>query len=388
MPGYKVCVLIPTYNNERTLKRVIDGVLAHTGDVIVINDGSTDTTAEILSAYPELRQIHLPENRGKGLALRTGFDLAVKEGFDFAITIDSDGQHFPEDIPVFINALKKEPDPGVLLIGARDMDQESVPGKSSFGNRFSNFWYWVETGIRLSDTQSGYRLYPLRELEKLSFFTNRFEFEIEVIVKAAWKGIRVKNVPVRVYYDKTERVSHFRPVKDFFRISLLNTWLVFLTFFYIRPREFFRNIKKKGFKHFIMEDILGSYDSPRKKALSIALGVFVGLSPFWGLHTPIVIFMALALKLNKVIAFTASNISIPPFIPFVIYASLETGNFILGEKHSFSISEIHCNTDILNHIKAYIIGSFSLGIVAASLFGMLAYVFLSYFDKKMTLHNG
>src|SRR5690606_1887547 len=140
-------------------------------------------------------------------------------GYEYAITIDSDGQHFPDDIPVFLEVLEKEN--GTLLIGSRNMMQEGVPKKSSFGNRFSNFWFWFETGIKLEDTQSGYRAYPLHKIP-LKYFTRKFEFEIEVIVRAAWKGTRVKNVPVKVLYDMNERVSHFRPFKDFTRISILN----------------------------------------------------------------------------------------------------------------------------------------------------------------------
>ena len=126
------------------------------------------------------------------------------------------------------------------------MNQESVPGKSSFGNKFSNFWFNLETDIKLPDTQSGYRVYPVKAMENINFFTRKFEFEIEVIVRAAWAGIDVMAIPVKVYYPPAgERVSHFRPFNDFTRISILNTVLVFLTFFWIKPRNFYRSIKKK-----------------------------------------------------------------------------------------------------------------------------------------------
>ncbi|HLV69474.1 MAG TPA: glycosyltransferase family 2 protein, partial [Xanthomarina sp.] len=231
-----VCVIIPTYNNQHTLKRVINGVLELTNNLIVVNDGSTDTTSSILKAYPNIQQVHFPENKGKGVALREGFKHAISLGYKFAITIDSDGQHFPNDIPHFINELEQNQAKDILIIGARNMSHESVPGKSSFGNKFSNFWFWVETGIKLQDTQSGFRLYPLNVLKKLNFYTTKFEFEIEVIVKTAWKDVEVKNIPIQVLYDESERVSHFRPFKDFTRISILNTWLVFLTAIYYFPK--------------------------------------------------------------------------------------------------------------------------------------------------------
>jgi len=179
----KLCVIIPTYNNHKTLRRVIDGVLNYTQNCIIVNDGSTDDTKEILSTYPQITQIHIAKNQGKGNALREGFKKAKELGYRYAITIDSDGQHFPDDIPVFLDNLDNS-EKEVLLIGSRNMNQDGVPKKSSFGNKFSNFWFWFETGIQLEDTQSGYRLYPLASLPN-RFFTKKFEFEIEVIVRTA-----------------------------------------------------------------------------------------------------------------------------------------------------------------------------------------------------------
>lgn len=385
----KVCVVIPTYNNERTLKRVIDGVLNYTEQIIIINDGSTDSTPSLLSDYLNLTVIHFEKNQGKGMALRKGFEVALEQGYEFAITIDSDGQHFPSDIPLFINELELSKNRDLLLIGARNMRQEGVPSKSSFGNNFSNFWFWFETGIKLDDTQSGYRMYPLHIIKNLKFFTTKFEFEIEVIVKSAWKDVEVKNIPIQILYDHSERVSHFRPFKDFTRISILNTWLVFLTLFFIKPRNIFRSLKKKGVKRFLVEDFLGSYDSPRKKALSIALGVFIGLSPFWGFHTVIVIFLAIFFNLNKAIAFAFSNVSLPPFIPFILYASSKVGQWVLNVNYPFTLDDLVNNFEIVKHLETYIVGSFTLAAFSALILGILAYFFFTVFEKrKMVLNNG
>lgn len=268
------------------------------------------------------------------------------------------------------------------------MEQEGVPKKSSFGNKFSNFWFWFQTGIKMDDTQSGYRLYPLEVIDNLTFWTSKFEFEIEVIVKAAWRGVTVKNIPVQVLYDEFERVSHFRPFKDFTRISILNTWFVIVTLLYIKPRDLVRRFKKKGFKKFIAEDLFGVHDSPLKKALSIALGVFIGISPLWGFHTALVIFFAVAFRLNKVIAFAFSNVSFPPFIPFVVYGSLKLGSWMLGESFTLSRASITSNFDVFSHLKLYVIGSFSLAILAASIAGILGFVLFSIFNKKKDVAHG
>jgi glycosyltransferase involved in cell wall biosynthesis len=245
----RVCVLIPTYNNEQTLVRVIEDVLGYTQNIIVVNDGSTDQTLELLREFKSIQLVSYSQNQGKGFALRQGFKRAVESGFEYAISIDSDGQHFADDLPAFLEKLEQHPK--AIIIGARNMEQSSVPGKSSFGNKFSNFWFHVETGLKLDDTQSGYRLYPVLLLKDIKFITRKYEFEIEVLVRAAWNGIEVLQVPVKVFYaEKEKRVSHFRPFRDFSRISILNTVLVLITFLWIKPRDFYRSFKKKSYAIF------------------------------------------------------------------------------------------------------------------------------------------
>lgn len=374
MDQHKVCVIIPTYNNHKTLKRVIDSVLQYTSAIIIVNDGSTDNTVEILKEYSSLVQIHHSKNSGKGLALRNGFKKALALEYNYAITIDSDGQHFASDIPSFLNNLETNPD--ALLIGCRNMVQENVPKKSSFGNKFSNFWFWFETGNKLEDTQSGFRLYPLQKIP-VHYFTNKFEFEIEVIVRSAWKDIPVKNIPVQVLYDPKERVSHFRPFKDFTRISILNTVLVIIALVYIKPRDFFRKLKKKGLKQFFLENVLESNDSNTRKSASIALGVFIGICPFWGFQTILVLFLAVFLKLNKAIAFAFSNISFPPFIPFIIYASLKIGSYFISSSKPLILNTDMTFDDIQKNIAQYLVGSFILATFMAVLFGLTSYLLLT-----------
>ena len=375
------CVIIPTYNNAKTLQRVIDGVLEYTSHIFIINDGSTDETPEILKNYPQVYLINLPVNKGKGYALQTGFKIALQERFDYAITIDSDGQHYPDDIPVFLEELNATNEP-ILLIGSRNMTHESVPKKSSFGNRFSNFWFWFETGIKLTDTQSGYRAYPLKKLPK-RFFTTKFEFEIEVIVRTAWKNISVKNVPIKVLYDPNERVSHFRPFRDFTRISILNTVLVLITLLYIKPRNLFKKLKKKSFKQFIKEDILQTNDSKEVKAFSIALGVFIGIIPVWGFQTFLSIFLAAVLKGNKALSFLGSNISIPPMIPFIVWGSLQIGGLLIPGAMPLTIDFEHISWQALQaHLLQYLVGSLILATFTSVILGIAVYMLLSYYQRK------
>lgn len=373
------CVLIPTYNNAKTLARVIDGVLRYTSHIIVVNDGATDATPDILTRYPELTIIHLPKNKGKGNALRIGFDKARSLGYDYALTIDSDGQHYPEDIPVFIATIEAESEP-TLLVGSRNMTQDEVPKKSSFGHKFSNFWFHLETGVNLPDTQSGYRLYPLHHIPK-KYYTEKFEFEIEILVRSSWNGVQLKNVPIQVLYDPEERVSHFRPFRDFMRISVLNSVLVLIALFYIKPRNFFRDAKKKSLKRFIKEDILESDSSDSVKAGSVALGVFFGIAPFWGFQTILTITLAVFFNLNKTLAFICSNVSIPPMIPVLIFTSLKIGTFFVGGT-ILPQGDLTTMEYIKNNLLQYLVGSFTLAITASFVLGMLTYGLLKIKSKK------
>lgn len=235
-----ICVVIPTYNNCSTIEHVVRQTLAKCYDVIVVNDGCTDNTSDILSRIDGITIVEYSRNRGKGYALRAGFRRAVEMGFAYAITLDGDGQHYPSDIPLFLKANQQHP--GALLLGSRSLEGVDRSKGSSFANKFSNFWVYVQTGRNLPDTQTGYRLYPLHKLAGLGLLTSRYEAELELIVFASWHGVELISVPVNVYYpSREERVSHFRPTTDFVRISILNTVLCFLAIVYGLPLRLWRN---------------------------------------------------------------------------------------------------------------------------------------------------
>ena len=382
----RCCVILPTYNNELTLCRVIDGVLNYTNNIIVINDGSTDNTSLLLENYPNIEIIHKPKNTGKGSTLKMGFQRSTSLGFEYAITLDTDGQHYPDDIPNFVNSLYESLNKNILIIGDSNMNNADVFAQSAKGNRVSTFWMYTTTGLRLNDSQSGFRLYPVKEMHTIRFLnsTKKFEFEIEAIVKSFWSGIDIKHVPINVLYDPEERVSHFRPFRDISRMVVLYTWFLLVRVFYITPRNLFRKFKKKGFKRFIVEDLIRHQDSSKKKALSIALGVFIGLSPLWGFQTIIVLFLALLFRLNKFISFSFSNISFPPLIPFVILISFKVGDLFFGTETNYSIDSIKENFQLTNHLKTYLVGSVIFSTLAAFAFGLLGYLVFSISDKKNT----
>jgi len=378
----KCCVIIPTYNNDKTLEMVIRDVQNYTDAIIIVNDGSTDNTSRILNHYGHFTVLCHKHNRGKGLALRTGFTFAISRGFRYAITIDSDGQHFPADLPEFVNWIEKDPDS--LIVGARNMAQSGVPGTSSFGHKFSIFWFRVETGLKIPDVQSGFRLYPLEKIKDIRFYTTKYEFEVEILVRAAWKGIKILSLPVNVYYaPKEERVTHFRKFRDFTRVSILNTVLVFMALFWFRPLLLFRDLRKKSMKQFIREYVLDSNDSNTKLAISIAIGLFIGVTPIWGWQMMVAFGIAHMLKLNKFVTLAAANISLPPLVPLILFLSYFSGGLILGMGTSHMNYHSGLTLGWVKHnLFQYIIGSFILGLCLALVFGVSSYILLRIFRKR------
>ena len=243
----EVCAVIPTYQNAKTLLKVVADVHRVVDTVFVVDDGSNDGTAALLdkatgNERPEKVLTH-PKNCGKGAALKTGLTYARQQGFRYAVTVDADGQHRADDIPALLKAVEEEPDG--LAIGSRGLQHENMPAKSTFANRFSNFWFALQTLQRLPDTQSGLRVYPLRCLHGLRWMSARYEAELTLLVFSAWAGVKLLPVPVSVYYPpRDQRVTHFRPGRDFTRISVLNTLLCFLMVVYGWPRIFFRQIAR------------------------------------------------------------------------------------------------------------------------------------------------
>lgn len=243
----EVCAVIPTYQNAKTLLKVVADVHRVVDTVFVVDDGSNDGTAALLdkatgNERPEKVLTH-PKNCGKGAALKTGLTYARQQGFRYAVTVDADGQHRADDIPALLKAVEEEPD--ALAIGSRGLQHENMPAKSIFANRFSNFWFALQTLQRLPDTQSGLRVYPLRHLHGLRWMSARYEAELTLLVFSAWAGVKLLPVPVSVYYPpRDQRVTHFRPGRDFTRISVLNTLLCFLMVVYGWPRIFCRQIAR------------------------------------------------------------------------------------------------------------------------------------------------
>lgn len=327
----RTAIVIPTFNNDGTIKDVVEGVKSYSNDIFIINDGSIDKTTETLRNIDDITVISFPENRGKGVALREGFNKAIDLGFTHAITFDGDGQHIAEDIPLYLEKIQEEP--GTLWIGNRVLPHkngEEQPTRSSFGRGFGNFWYKFFTGIKLHDTQCGLRAYPLEKTQSIKCRGERYEYEQDLLIRSAWNGVPVKEIDIHLHYlPKEKGVSHFKPVRDFIRISKINS-IAALTRIFLPattldvPGTTWKDKIKALAKH-----ELKSNTSPKRAAASVAMGVFMGIFPIHGFQVITLMGLSIILRLNRALAFLGVNISSPPFLPLLIVLAVAIGRLVL-----------------------------------------------------------
>jgi glycosyltransferase involved in cell wall biosynthesis len=233
----QVAVIIPVYNHPYYLAEVISEAKEVGLPLYVVDDGSTDQTASLLDRTPGITLLRHRHNLGKGAALLTGFTAASGDGHRWAVTLDGDGQHRPKDIERLLAALSDGA--RCLVVGARQgmENNANVPWTSSFGRKFSNFWVWAAGGPLLTDSQSGFRLYPLPETLSLGVQARRYQFEVEVLVSARQHGLTVREAPISVVYQaRGERISHFRPWRDFWRNSATFNRLIWARLLRSKPR--------------------------------------------------------------------------------------------------------------------------------------------------------
>ncbi len=368
----RVLVVVPVYNHGATLRGVVEDVLARHPHVLVVNDGSTDIGPDILAGLAATMISH-PDNRGKGAAIRTGTREARRRGMTHIVTIDADGQHDAADIPRFLDAIAD--DELAIVVGARNFDTANVPGSSRFGRKFSNFWLRVQTGVVLSDVQSGFRAYPLAVLDNLRFTEDRYSFEVEVLVRAAWAGFRLRDMDISVYYPPPgERVSHFRAFMDNVRISLLNTRLTIRAIMPVPHRKFGQDAQGRISPiHPIksLRILLSDDATPINLALACALGMALGTLPLIGVHSIAILLAAGWLRLNPIAALAASQLCMPPIVPALC---VEAGYFL---RHGAFLTDISLRTlghEAMQRVWEWLLGSLVLAPLLAALIGGMVFV--------------
>lgn len=379
----KTLIVIPVFNQAKTLRDVVIRTLDICKDILVVDDGSTDNPMETLAEL-KVRMIRHPVNSGKGSAILSALGEAIRLGMTHMVTLDADGQHDPRDVLRLIPVMQANP--GAVVVGKRIFQGEDVPTISRFGRAFSNFWFRIQTGQAIQDTQSGFRAYPVAVLNRLTLHERHFSFEIEVLVKAAWAGVPLKEVDVSVYYPPmADRVSHFRPFMDNARMTILNTRLTIRSFIPWPHRKIFKEGQAENritwfrpvesLRFLLKEELL-----PSTLALSGALGVFLGTLPLIALHTIAILFASGFFRLNKITALAASQLCIPPFVPAL---SIEIGYYI---RHGKLLTEISFKTlgrQGLERIFEWVIGSMLLAPILALITGILIYFSALFLARKI-----
>lgn len=368
----RALIVIPTFNNRVSLRGVVQRALATGLPVLVVNDGSTDGIDEVLAGLACERIDHA-KNRGKGAAIATGAHWAANRHFTHIITIDADGQHDPEDANKFIEALRAEP--WSVIVGARDFGDQEIPFSSRFGRGFSNFWLRLDAGVKLPDSQSGFRAYPVEVILELSCLNSRrYAFEVEILVHAARAGLKLSSVPVNVHYPAA-RVSHFRPLLDNILISEVYA-RSFMRNFLPWPYRIIQSpygppdqsVSRRPFH--VLKRLITESSTPPKMAISAMLGVFMGTLPLIACHTMAIMFFAGRLRLNRLMAINASHICAPPFVPAL---AIEIGYYM---RHGRFLTELSIQTlghEAPQRLWEYLIGSLVIGPPLAIVAGAITY---------------
>lgn len=386
---FSVWGVIPTYNNAATIRDVVERTLKQQLDgVLVIDDGSSDCdVAQILSDITGVTVLKHERNMGKGKAILTALRYLNERGdVTYMITIDGDAQHYPEDVENFLPILAE--DDHSIIIGARDFSGEHIPRSSNFGRRFSNFWIMVETGCKVDDAQSGFRAYPVKYISQLRFLSSHYSFEIEVLAKAAWAGITLKNIPIRVWYPENpkDRVSSFRPFFDNFRIALINIHLVGLRILPVPRKKLVRvGDETKGVWYFIrhplivLRELLFENATPGGLAAAAGVGAFFAILPIPGFHIAAIIYASVRLHLNKIMAVNIQHFFMPPLIPLLC---IETGYFLQHGKWLTSITFDNVLMQIGSLIIEWWIGAVVLCIPLSLLTALIVYVVALLIRRK------
>jgi uncharacterized protein (DUF2062 family) len=368
--------VIPVFNNKDTIKAVAMECRSRLRHVVVMDDGSTDTDVEALFAGSDVRVLRHEQNRGKGEAIRTALRYVKAQGGRFMITIDADGQHYPRDIEKFIPLLQD--DETAIVVGCRDLSVEHVPGRSRFGREFANLWLWVEAGTSIDDCQSGFRAYPVEYTSQLTLSGSRFAFEAEVLTRAVWAGLKLKSVPIDVWYPEPGlRVSSFRPVVDNLRLGCMHARLVGRRLLPLPHRKLVSSSEKRVDPRVLLHPIkllkslITENATPGLLAASAAVGTFLAALPLVSLHTLVIIYVATRLQLNRVMAVAIQNLCMPPFVPLLC---IELGHRMRYGRWLTEISGKTIFGEIHHRLFEWLLGSLVVAPVAAVVVGGVVFV--------------
>ncbi|NLF94257.1 MAG: DUF2062 domain-containing protein [Oligosphaeraceae bacterium] len=385
-----IACVIPVYNNASTVLQVAAGCKKFLPRVIIVDDGSSDLPENFAAAVQSLgvEMLRHSRNLGKGAALKTALAYLAGQQTTYMITIDADGQHLPQDLPAFLDELHADGrNADLLLVGVRDFTAPNIPASSRFGRNFSNFWIKLETGLDCQDTQSGFRAYPVQAINRLKLRCTRYNFEIEVLVRCLWGGVRLREIPIRVIYDPPEkRISHFRPFLDNLRLSLLHASLLTNRLLCLPHRRIVDTPPTRSAMPSLWREpgkfclfLLRENATPLLLGLSAGVSTFLAILPLLACHMLVILYVCCRLRLNKVMALSIQNLFMPPLTPFLC---IELGYYLRqGEfLHELSLQTVVCELHL--RFWEWLLGSLIIAPVAAVLVGLIVYVLANCCHKS------
>jgi glycosyltransferase involved in cell wall biosynthesis len=378
---------VPVFNNRETVRQVVAECREILTHVVVIDDGSTDADLIELLAGLDVVVLRHEKNLGKGQAILTASQYVETHGGEYMITIDADGQHLPHDIHSFLQLLQEET-PGII-VGCRDFTADNVPASSRFGRSFANFWLLVETGQVVGDCQSGFRAYPVRYINRIDFKGNHYDFEAEVLAKAAWAGLALKTVDIDVVYPKPEeRVSSFKPFLDNLRLTRIHTMLVGRRMLPIRHKKLVASPNKPEVSLLrhpgrVLKMLLKESATPEGLALSAAVGMFIAVLPILFMHSIVILYFSMRFNLNKIVTLNVQHLAVPPFIPALC---IEMGYFLRHGRWLTDLSFTTVFQQFSSRLFEWFLGSLIIAPLAALLVGAVMYVTASTIKKVRFAH--
>jgi glycosyltransferase involved in cell wall biosynthesis len=378
----RLWVAVPVYNNKDTVKNVVAECRSIVKRVVVVDDGSTDADLASLLSGLDVVLLKHGKNLGKGAAILTASRYIEEHGGTYMITVDADGQHDPRDMERFFPLIEQSD--ARLIIGCRDFNTDHVPASSRFGRKFANFWLKAETGCTIDDCQSGFRAYPVRALNQLSFKGSRYDFEAEVLAKAAWAGLELLMAPISVHYPKPEeRVSSFRPVLDNLRLTRIHSMLVGRRLLPLPHKRLVpgkQEIDLSLLRHpgKVLRLLLRENATPEGLALSAAVGVFLAVLPILFAHSLVILYVALRLNLNKVVALNVQHLAMPPFVPALC---IEVGYYLRHGQWLTDLSFATVFAQFSSRLYEWFLGSLVIAPLLAVLIGAIMYVSATMIKK-------
>jgi len=394
VPPFHPVVIAPTFDNARTLAAVMGRVSELGLPMIVVDDGCRDGSAEILQEIQVESNfctvLTHPFNRGKAAALHTGFERAASMGFTHAVTIDTDGQHDPAQIPDLLCVARRFPQ--ALVIGRRDANAAGYPAASRAGRFWSNVCLGWESGLRVSDSQCGFRVYPLATTRSLPCGAGRYGFETEILARAAWAGVAVVETPVNCVYDVPGgRVTHFRRCRDSLAAAGMHARLLLRSCLPWPVRRigddqepqtgmiwsrFCRWVSPWRAWRALRHD-------PRERsrfAAGLAVGVFIANLPLYGVQTLLSLYAARRLRLNPLPVVAGSHLSTPPIGPVLVAMAIAVGHWVmhgtLPALHAYDPVKIGYFGLLRSVLLEWIIGGLTCGALLAGAVFLITHALL------------